>query len=143
MSYASVLQQSSNGSLGAFKTTGAFAPVALVSGVPSVVSNRLALELGLWMLQVRVSFATNADDTTEITDVLVTLLNEVGNLSQNTIIWNGSTAGAYLSQTQIYNYMAFADAEAVGLNEFLAEITWTGAGSAPSASIILNAYKVV
>ena len=143
MSYASVLQQTSNGSLGAFKTTGAFAPVTLVNGVSTTASNRIALELGFWLVQVRVSFKTDADDTTEITDVLVTLLNEVGNINQNTIIWNGSTAGAYLEQTQIYNYMSYADATAEGLNEFLAQITWTGAGTAPTASIILNAWKLI
>jgi len=143
MSFASSKQVSSNGNLGAFVTTGAFAPTALVSGVASTVSNTIALELGIWSLQTRVQLTTDGDDTTEIESVVVTSLNEVGNVNNNTIIWNGSTAGAYNGATRVYNFSNVIEASSDTLNEFYSQVTWIGAGSALVANVILTAYKIV
>jgi hypothetical protein len=143
MSFSSVKEVISNGSLGAFATSGAFVSIPLVSGVASTASNVIALELGVWALNSRVEFITNADDTTEIESVVVTSLNEVGNVNNNTIIWNGSTAGAYNGATRVYNYTNIITATSNTLNEYSSQITWIGAGSAPSANIILNATKLV
>jgi len=143
MSYSSVLQVTSNGDLGAFVTSGAFADTPLVSGAITPVSNTIALELGVWALNVRLQFTTNADDTTEIQSLISQSINEAGLQNTNTLIWNGETAGAYVGFTKIYNYWSVIVASATGNNEFTQNVTWTGVGSAPSANVILNAYKLI
>jgi hypothetical protein len=143
MSFASVKSVTSNGDLGTSAITTAFADTPLVSGVASVVSNTISLEYGVWALNARLLFTTNADDTTTITSLLLTTYNEIGQINQETLIWNGVDAGAYIGGTQIYQYTNVVTAYSDALNEFVASVTWTGAGSAPSANVILSAIKLV
>jgi len=143
MSYSSVLQIASNGDLGAGKGSGAFVPVVLATGVSAVASNRLYLEQGVWSLDKTITLTTNGDGTTEIDSLVLTMLNELGNVSINTIIWNGATAGAYPSASLPFQTTDIALCPSTASNEFIAEITWSGAGSPPSVSVLLNATKIV
>lgn len=143
MSYSSVLQIASNGDLGAGKSSTAFAPVVLASGVPAFASNRIYLEQGVWALDKVIQFTTNGDGTTEIDSLVLTMINELGNVSTNTLIWNGATAGAYASGSLPFQTTDIALCPSTASNEFIAQITWTGAGSAPSVSVVLKATKII
>lgn len=143
MSYSSVLQIGSQGDLGATKASVVFAPVALVSGVATPISNTLYLEQGIWSLQKTITFTTNADNTTEIGSLIVVTTNEIGNINTQTLIANGVTAGAYPSETLTFNITDISRCPNYTLNEFVASITWTGAGSAPTCSCLLTAVKLV
>jgi hypothetical protein len=143
MSYSSVLQVGSNGDLGANKTATAFAPVVLASGVPSVVSNTISLEQGVWSLGKTLTFTTNGDGTTEIDSLVLTMTNEVGFIQTQTLIANGATAGVYASNAFNFVRSDIALCPNLNSNEFTASLTWVGAGSAPSASVQLQATKLV
>jgi len=146
MSYSSVLQTISSGGLGANITSGTFADTPLVSATSTTVSNIIALEFGVWAVNVRLQFTTNGDGTTEIQSLISQSINEAGNQNTNTLIWNGATGGVYQEYaplTKIYNYYILLECNSNTLNEFYQTVTWTGAGSAPSANVILNAVKLI
>jgi len=143
MSYSSVLQISSNGDLGATKSSVAFAPVGLPSGIATTVSNTIYLEQGVWALGKTISFATNGDGTTEIDTLVLTMINELGNIQVQTLIWNGATAGAYASGTLPILRTDISLCPSLTSNEFTAQLTWTGSGSPPSATVLLQATKIV
>jgi len=146
MSFSSTKQVVSNGNLGALVTSGAFADTPLVSATSTTVSNVIALEFGVWILNVRLQFTTNADDTTVIQSLISQSINETGSQNTNTLIWSGAVGGVYQvyqGETKIYNYYIIIECNSTTLNEFYQTITWTGAGSAPSANVILNAYKLI
>ena len=143
MSYSSVLQIGSNGDLGATKSSVAFAPVVLATGVASVVSNTISLEQGVWMLGKTITLTTNADGTTEIDSLILTMINELGNTQTQTIIWNGATAGAYPSGTLPFIRSDISLCPSLNSNEFTAQLTWNGAGSPPSAQVLIQTTKIV
>lgn len=146
MSYSSVLQTISSGGLGAFVTSGAFADTPLVSNTSELVSNTIALEFGVWALNVRLQFTTNANGTTKIQSLISQSVNESGNQNTNTLIWNGASGGVYEEYaplTQIYNYYILLECNSTTNNEFYQTVIWTGSGSAPSANVTLNAYKLI
>jgi hypothetical protein len=143
MSYSSVLQIASKGDLGAGATSGAFAPVALVNGVSTIASNKIYLEEGAWLLSKTISFTTNADGTTEVGVLELTMYNEDGAVQPQTIIWNGTTAGAYASGTYPFIKTDISLCPSNASNEFQAQVTWFGVGSPPSVSVVLRATKII
>ena len=117
--------------------------VTLATGVPSIISQRLYVQQGVYLIQVNVTF-TAPDATTTIGKLVLTNTNEIGSIQNFTLIAN-STAGSTAYPAGSLNFVATGTlvATTTGTNELISSLTWTGAGTAPTASAVINAIKVV
>lgn len=143
MSYASVLSTSSQGDLGYARVTTALPAVTLANNVASTISNRIYLEDGVYNTLTRVTFTSAGDNTTTIGKLVLRLTNEAGLINEQTLIWNGGVAPVYASGSSTYAYHSTAVVTGATDNEFVASIIWTGAGTAPTATAIISAIKIV
>ena len=147
MSYSSVLQAKSTGSLGEINNTPPFAPITLISGnIDQIACNPLYLSKGVWNITQEITFRTAVAGTTQITSLGATLLDEgvlVGD--SRTIIQNTTTGSTqpYSSTSMIYRPSSIIVVTNEFPNKFLSSIQWVGAGEAPTASVILTATKLV
>jgi len=144
MSFATSNILNSVGNLGSSVVGVAPVAVQLPLNTSTATSKTLTLQKGFYLIGCDITFTANADGTTTLQQLLLTNVIESGYINQAILSYTGAGAQALgASQTLVFDYMGVFYSNGDTNNSITTALTWTGAGSVPTATSRITAYKIV
>jgi hypothetical protein len=144
MSFATSNVLGSVGNLGTSVIGAVPVAVQLPLNTATQTSSTITLQKGFYIINCDIAFTSNADATTTLQQLVLTNVIETGLINQSTLSFTGTGAEALsASKTINFDYSGVYYSNGDTNNAITSQLTWTGAGSVPTATTKISAYKVV